>query len=888
MGDNERVNIEEATTRWNELAPKLRRAQEAYHSTGEPIMVDATYDALIAQMRALEDRFPQLWSPHSPTMKVGAKVARGAAAELRHAERMYSLQDVFSREELAAWLTGISGEVPAGSRFTAEVKIDGLALNLTYRRGALHTAATRGDGVTGEDVTRNALAIEAIPAKLTGQDWPELVEVRGEVYFPIAKFTEFNDSVEVRNEEIARRNQEIDAYNKTLRAKNASRAKEGLAPLPRLQREAALKTFVNPRNAAAGTMRQEDNTGFAIKSLSFIAHGIGALEGASEALVEKMATQEGVYEVFKSWGLPVSAQTRMVSTMEEIEAYLNAYQGARMSLDHEFDGVVIKLEDRRVQARLGYTARVPRWAVAYKFPPTEVQTRLLDIRVQVGRTGRVTPFAVMEPVWVDGSTVAQATLHNPFEVERKGVMIGDMVILRKAGDIIPEVVGPVLAERDGSERVFVMPAHCPACGGRIAPAKEGDKDLRCTNTRSCPAQLHQRVIHIGSRGALDIESLGEESAQWLADPDRHRAEALIALATGHALELTDEEALGAHAAGWPLEDSVDPRVRMVLPLERRVELGIMNEDGALLDPENIIGQDLQDTLGIPAAQTPFLDTEAQLFALSAGDLRAVRTWQPVRVAGEATGDWRYARAGWTKPTWSRSGAAAETTRDGAAGDTAQSILQQIAAREGYQVKAASAPSKTLEKVLVEIDRAKSKELWRKLVALNIRHVGPVASRALAAHFGSLDAMLAAGRAQVEAGEVPFSEIDGVGEIIGRSLLEWFDEPWHAEIVEEWRKAGVVFEDQRPAGGDSAAGEAGGPRPLEGMTIVVTGSVEGYTRDGVAEAITKAGGKATGSVSKKTSVVVIGDNPGASKTTKAAALGIETWTVQEFLERLGRA
>lgn len=870
MGDNERVNIEEATTRWNELAPKLRRAQEAYHSTGEPIMVDATYDALIAQMRALEDRFPQLWSPQSPTMKVGAKVARGAAAELRHAERMYSLQDVFSREELATWLTGITGEVPAGSRFTAEVKIDGLALNLTYRRGALHTAATRGDGVTGEDVTRNALAIEAIPAKLTGQDWPELVEVRGEVYFPIAKFTEFNDSVEVRNEEITRRNQEIDAYNKTLRAKNASRAKEGLAPLPRLQREAALKTFVNPRNAAAGTMRQEDNTGFAIKSLSFIAHGIGALEGASEALVEKMATQEGVYEVFKSWGLPVSAQTRMVSTMEEIEAYLNAYQGARMSLDHEFDGVVIKLEDRRMQAKLGYTARVPRWAVAYKFPPTEVQTRLLDIRVQVGRTGRVTPFAVMEPVWVDGSTVAQATLHNPFEVERKGVMIGDMVILRKAGDIIPEVVGPVLAERDGSERVFVMPAHCPACGGPIAPAKEGDKDLRCTNTRSCPAQLHQRVIHIGSRGALDIESLGEESAQWLADPDRHRAEALIALATGHALELTDEEALSAHAAGWPLEDSADPRVRMVLPLERRVELGITNEDGALLDPENIIGQDLQDTLGIPAAQTPFLDTEAQLFALSAGDLQAVRTWQPVRVTGEATGDWRYARAGWTKPTWSRSGAVAETTR------------------AGYQVKAASAPSKTLEKVLAEIDRAKSKELWRKLVALNIRHVGPVASRALAAHFGSLDAMLAAGRAQLKAGEVPFSEIDGVGEIIGRSLLEWFDEPWHAEIVEEWRKAGVVFEDQRPAGGDSAAGEAAGPRPFEGMTIVVTGSVEGYTRDGVAEAITKAGGKATGSVSKKTSVVVIGDNPGASKTTKAAALGIETWTAQEFLDRLGRA
>lgn len=904
MGDNERVNIEEATTRWNELAPKLRRAQEAYHSTGEPIMVDATYDALIAQMRALEDRFPQLWSPQSPTMKVGAKVARGAAAELRHAERMYSLQDVFSREELATWLTGITGEVPAGSRFTAEVKIDGLALNLTYRRGALHTAATRGDGVTGEDVTRNALAIEAIPAKLTGQDWPELVEVRGEVYFPIAKFAEFNDAVEARNAEVARRNQEIDAYNKALRAKNASRAKEGLAPLPRLQREGLLKTFVNPRNAAAGTMRQEDNTGFAIKSLSFIAHGIGALEGASEALQEKMATQEGVYEVFRAWGLPVSGQTRMVSTLTEIEEFLDEYQGARASLDHEFDGVVIKLEDRRVQAQLGYTARVPRWAVAYKFPPTEVQTRLLDIQVQVGRTGRVTPFAVMEPVWVDGSTVAQATLHNPFEVERKGVMIGDVVILRKAGDIIPEVVGPVLAERDGSERVFVMPAHCPACGGPIAPAKEGDKDLRCTNTRSCPAQLHQRVIHIGSRGALDIESLGEESAQWLADPDRYRADALIALATGHAIELTDEEALAAHEAGWPLEDAADPRVRIVLPLERRVELGITNEDGALLDPEGVIGEELQRELGIPAAQKPFLDTEAQLFALTAGDLEGVRTWLPIRVGGEHTGDWRYARAGWTKPAWSRAGRAGEAGAGRAsAGGAAEGAvtegnvperaaragnLSAHAAQAGFEVKAASAPSKTLEKVLAEIEKAKGKELWRKLVALNIRHVGPVASRALAAHFGSLESMLASGRAQVEAGEVPFSEIDGVGEIIGRSLLDWFDEPWHSEIVDAWRAAGVTFEDEHPAGGtgtDGAEGADGVVRPFEGMTIVVTGAVEGFTRDGVAEAIMKAGGKATGSVSKKTSVVVIGENPGASKTTKAEALGIETWTAEEFLRRL---
>lgn len=860
MGDNDGVNIDEATARWNEIAPKLRRAQEAYHSTGEPVMVDATYDALIAQMRALEAQFPQLWSPQSPTMKVGAKVARGAVAQLRHAQRMYSLQDVFSREELAAWFSSVAAELPAASRFTAEVKVDGLALNLTYRHGVLDSAATRGDGVTGEDVTRNALAIDAIPAKLLGEDWPELVEVRGEVYFPIAKFDEYNRLVEARNEEIARRNGEIDAFNKALRSTNARRTKEGLPALERVQREGQLKTFVNPRNAAAGTMRQEDATGFAIKSLSFIAHGIGALEGTSQELEERLATQEGVYEVFTSWGLPVSRETVMVSSMPEIEAFLDRYQHARLSLDHEFDGVVIKLEDRRVQEQLGYTARVPRWAVAFKFPPTEVQTRLLDIRVQVGRTGRVTPFAVMEPVWVDGSTVAQATLHNPYEVERKGVKIGDVVIVRKAGDIIPEVVGPVLAERDGSERAFVMPGNCPACGGTIEPAKEGDKDLRCSNTRSCPAQLHQRVIHIGSRGALDIESLGEESAQWLADPEAYRQDVLIALATGHTVEFTDEHALAAAEVGWPLEKAADPRVAMRLSLEKRIECGIVDDDGALLDPESIIAPHIQRELGIPAAQKPYLDTEAGLFALRAEDLENVCTWQPVREGGQDTGDWRYVRAGWTKPTW----------------------LKPSAHRENFEIRRASAPSKTLEKVLDEIEKAKTKDLWRKIVALNIRHVGPVAARALAERFGSLDALLETGRAQIAAGEVPFADVDGVGEIIARSLMDWFDEPWHAEIVQAWQRDGVTFADESV--GDGSATDAA-PGPLDGMTIVVTGSIEGFTRDGVAEAIAKAGGKATGSVSKKTTAVVVGENPGASKTTNAEALGIPMWTPEVFLAKL---
>lgn len=836
------LDIAQARERWNELAPKLRAAQEAYHSTAQTTMVDATYDALIREMRRIEDQFPELWSPESPTMKVGAKIARGSLPELRHRERMYSLQDVFSREELRAWYAGIVRELPDSARFTVEVKIDGLALNLTYRNGVLETAATRGDGTSGEDVTRNALAIADIPRQLEGTDHPELVEIRGEVFFPVAAFKEFNEAVESRNEEIQRRNEEIRRHNKQLAKRNADikLANAGLPEaehVPLLQRgrtEPLLKTFVNPRNAAAGTMRQEDATGFAMHSLSFIAHGIGALEGANEALTQRLVTQEGVYEAFESWGVPISPETQILSTIEEIEAFLDKYEHARSSLVHEFDGVVIKLEDRSLQAELGYTTRVPRWAVAYKFPPTEVQTRLLDIRVQVGRTGRVTPYAVMEPVFVDGSTVSQATLHNPEEVARKGVRIGDVVILRKAGDIIPEVVGPVLAERDGTEREFDMPTTCPACGAPVVAAKEGDVDLRCSNTRSCPAQLAQRVVHVGSRGALDVEALGDETSLWLADPDRYRPDALIALATGHTLFIENEFA---------------DVVPLALDLAKRQELGIVDDDGALLDHEHAIPPSVQSDLGLPAAQTPFLETEAGLFDLTADAVRDVWQWQPVRSGGAPTGDWRYVRAAWTKPTFAK-----RVDENG----------ERIQTKE-------SAPSKTLLKIIDELDKAKTKELWRKLVALNIRHVGPVASRALAAQFGSLDAIRKAGLEQV-------SQVDGVGEIIARSFLEWFDEDWHQEIVDRWTAAGVTFADEIE---ETTSAE---PQTLEGMTIVATGSLSDFTRDGINDVILAHGGKASGSVSKKTTAVVVGENAG-SKATKAETLGIPILSEDQFKELL---
>lgn len=856
IGKNRRVDdFEVAKARWEELAPQLRRAQDAYHLGDEPIMVDATYDDLIRQMRRLEEKFPQLWSPDSPTMKVGAKVAGSGARTLTHRERMYSLQDVFSREELAEWFTNIASQVPPHTKFTAEVKIDGLALNLTYRNGELETAATRGDGTAGEEVTRNVRAISAIPNQLAG-DFPELVEVRGEVFFPIKAFADFNARVAERNAQIQARNEEITRHNAELRKENARRAaadanlpaEQQRRPLLPVQREPLLKEFVNPRNAAAGTLRQDDPGSFALSQLSFIAHGIGALDGVDAETRAELTTQDGVYQAFTEWGLPVSDQTKVLETLDEVSSYLDYYQTRRTELAHEFDGVVIKVEDRAVQEQLGFTTRVPRWAVAYKFPPLEVQTRLLDIKVQVGRTGRVTPYAVMEPVFVDGSTVSQATLHNPQEVARKGVKIGDLVILRKAGDIIPEVLGPVLSARDGSERDFEMPTSCPACGAAVVPAQEGDVDLRCSNTRSCPAQLVARVAHIGSRGALDIEGLGDETALWLAHPDHYREDALIALATGKTLILEDDIALAAARAGAELvPDAASPTVHIQLSLARRQELGIVDEDGALLNPEQIIPDEVKDELGIPGPQQPFLETEAGLFDLTAPAVQEVYVWTPVRRDGSETGDYRYQRAAWTKPKW--------------AAPSAQ--------RESYELREPAQPSKTLQQVIAEIHAAKTKELWRQIVALNIRHVGPVAARAIADEFGSLAAARAGGLAALK-------ELDGVGKIIAGSFLDWFAEPWHQEIVQRWQAAGVTFADSEP--------EEIEPQTLAGMTIVATGTLENFTRESVKEAIISHGGKATGSVSRNTTAVVVGAGAG-SKAAKAEELGIPQLTEAQFEELL---
>jgi DNA ligase (NAD+) len=656
--------------RWQELAEEVREHQFRYYVKDAPIISDAEFDKLFKELAELEDRHPELRVPDSPTQLVGGAGFATDFAEADHLERMLSLDDVFNSDELVAWKNRVENEIGGKTYYLCELKVDGVALALVYRDGRLERAATRGDGRVGEDVTLNARTIEDVPERLSeSSDFPvpEVLEVRGEVFFRIADFENLN----------------------------ASLVEEGKAP------------FANPRNSAAGSLRQKNPAVTARRKLRMICHGLGYTEGF------RPKTLHDAYSALKAWGLPVSEHTTRVKGIDAVEGRIAYWGEHRHEVEHEIDGVVVKVDDVALQRRLGSTSRAPRWAIAYKYPPEEAQTELLDIRVNVGRTGRVTPFAYMTPVKVAGSTVGLATLHNASEVKRKGVLIGDTVMIRKAGDVIPEVLGPVVDLRDGTEREFVMPTHCPECGTALAPAKEGDADIRCPNARSCPAQLRERVFHVAGRGALDIEGLGYEAA--------------IAL-------------LKADAIG----------------------------------------------------------DEGDLFALTEDDLLRTDLF---------------------------------TTKDGALSANGARLLHNL-------------------------DRAKSRPLWRVLVALSIRHVGPTAARALAAEFGSIDAIEEASQEQLAA-------VDGVGPTIAEAVTEWFTVDWHRAIVDKWRSAGVRMEDERDAGVE---------RTLEGLSIVVTGSLAGFSRDEAKEAIVARGGKAVGSVSKKTAFVVAGDSPG-SKYDKAAELGV---------------
>ncbi len=670
----------EALHEWSEVAQDALAAQFNYHVRDAPTLSDAEYDRMIRRLNELEQQYPTLRTPESPTQLVGGATFSTEFQAVDHLERMLSLDNCFSPEELAAWAARAARDANTTDyHYLCELKIDGLAVNLLYENGRLTRALTRGDGRTGEDVTNNVKTIEGVPHRLKGSGHPAKVEIRGEVFFPVEGFEELN----------------------------ASLVAAGRAP------------FANPRNSAAGSLRQKDPRVSASRPLHMLVHGIGYRQGL------ELTRQSQAYDLFREWGLPVSTHYEVLDSIEEVEAYVARFGEERHSVEHELDGVVVKVDEIVVQRQLGATSRAPRWAIAYKYPPEEVNTTLLDIQVNVGRTGRVTPFGVMTPVVVAGSTVERATLHNADEVHRKGVLIGDTVVLRKAGDVIPEIVGPVVELRDGTERAFEMPTVCPACGTPLAPEKEGDKDIRCPNARTCPAQLRERIAGLAGRGAFDIEVLGWEGAVALLN----------------AGVVTDEGDLFA----------LTPEKLLTVPLFTRA--------AKKTDPENRV-----------------VDGKT----LSVNGVR---------------------------------------------------LFDNFA-------------------------KAQQQPLWRVLVALSIRHVGPTAARALASQFASMSAIRAATREEL-------AQAEGVGGVIADAVIEWFAVDWHAEIVDKWAAAGIRMADERDA---SVA------RTLEGMTVVVTGSLEGFSRDQAREAILVRGGKAAGSVSKSTSYVVVGENAG-SKAAKAEELGV---------------
>jgi DNA ligase (NAD+) len=668
---------EDPRQRHAELAAELLEHQYRYYVLDSPLISDAEYDALMRELVAIEEQVPELRTPDSPSQKVGGMISTDFAP-VHHLEPLQSLDDVFSVDQLNAWVAR-TGRLGGAGPYVCELKIDGLAVALVYRKGRLQRAATRGDGVTGEDVTPNVKTIAAVPNRLSGSGWPDVLEVRGEVFLPVAAFEQLNVRLT----------------------------------------EAGKPPFANPRNSAAGSLRQKDPRITASRALNMILHGIGRVEG----LGDPPQTQSGWYERLRGWGLPVSDLYEVVADVDGVRKYIAHYAEHRHDPPYEIDGVVAKIDTLEVQRLLGSTSRAPRWAIAFKYPPEEVNTRLLDIQVNVGRTGRVTPFAVMEPVKVSGSTVANATLHNADEIKRKGVLIGDMVVLRKAGDVIPEVVGPVADLRTGDEREFMFPVQCPACGTPLV-REDGGVDWRCPNARSCPAQLRERLFHVAGRGALDIEVLGYEAAVALLDS------------------------------------------------------GLLTDEG-------------------------------DLFALSAGSLATVPFF---------------------------------VTKSG--------VLSANATR-----------------LLANLEEARHRPLWRILVALSIRHVGPTASRALAAAFGSVDAI-------AQASEADLVTVEDVGPTIAASIREWFSVDWHLAIVEKWRAAGVrlATEGFVPVARDEAGGAGSAAGPLAGVTVVLTGTLAGRTRDEAAQAVQARGGKVSGSVSKKTSFVVAGESPG-SKLDKAEALGV---------------
>ncbi|MEV0754497.1 NAD-dependent DNA ligase LigA [Streptosporangium sp. NPDC050280] len=687
-----------ALERHAELTELVEEANWRYHVLDSPTVSDAQYDGWMRELRELEERSPSLRTPDSPTQKIGAPISSDFTP-VSHLQRMESLDNAFNADDLASWRARaerLAERDPAP--YLCELKIDGLAIALLYEKGRLTRGATRGDGRVGDDVTANVRTIANIPHRLTGDDVPDVVEVRGEVYIPVEEFEKLNEQL----------------------------VEAGKAP------------FANPRNSAAGSLRQKDPRITAQRPLYMIVHGVGRWEGATAP-----RTQSEIYERLGGFGLPVSDLYRVVDDLDGINAFIEFYREHRHDPAYEIDGVVVKVNRIELQNNLGSTSRAPRWAIAYKYPPEEVNTKLRDIQVAVGRTGRVTPYGVMEPIVVAGSTVERATLHNASEVARKGVLIGDTVVLRKAGDVIPEIVGPVVDLRDGAEREFVMPEHCPECGTLLAYEKEGDADLRCPNTRACPAQLRERIFFAAGRRAFDVEGLGYVAATALTQP---------------------------------------------------------------LPP-----------------QEPPVRTEADLFDLTMERLLPIRSVVRDPDTGLPKTD---AESGEPK------------------------VVTFFANQSGE-------PSKNAEKMLEQLEKAKTQPVWRVLVALSIRHVGPPTAQAIADEFRSIPAI-------AEASEEELAAVEGVGPRVAAAIHDWFTVDWHREIVDRWAAAGVRMVDDPPA--------EQLPQTLAGLTFVVTGTLTDFTRDEAGEALAARGGKVSASVSKKTSFVVVGENAG-SKFDKAVKLGV---------------
>ena len=698
---------EQAAARIAELVDQINQHRRSYYEQDRIVISDAEYDALMRELETLEAEHPELITGDSPTQSVGGS-ATTTFSPVQHLDRMWSLDNVFSKEELKAWI-----EKTGHGPFLCELKIDGLAINLRYENGKLVSAATRGDGVVGEDVTANVKTIKGIPHQLLGKNHPAVVEIRGEIFFGVADFN----------------------------ALNAGLIAEGKAP------------FANPRNSASGSLRQKDAKVTASRPLQMLVHGVGAWANAPQK------NQSELYALLESWGLPTSKRFEVLNGFDEIAKYIDNFEKHRHDLEHEIDGVVIKVDALADQAELGFTSRAPRWAIAYKYAPEQVHAKLVDIRVSVGRTGRATPYAVVEPVKVAGSVVEFATLHNQDVVKAKGVLIGDTIVLRKAGDVIPEILGPVIELRTGSEKPFVMPKNCPDCSAPLAPASDGDVDLRCTNNKNCPAQLRERIAYLGSRGVLDIEALGYVAAVALTQP-------------------------------------IEPKIAPV-------------------------------------------QSEADLFHITLEQLLPIRA----NVVDADTGLPKLDENGNPK------------------------VVDFFKKKDGT-------PAEVALKLIRNLEEAKTKPLWRLLVALSIRHVGPVAARSLCDHFGAFDAIFSASESEL-------SEVDGVGATLAASITEWIKVDWHREIIDSWKRDGVQL--TIPGhGGPGASVKTDGI--FSGMTIVATGSLKNFTREGIEEAIVSNGGKAAGSVSKKTSFVVAGENAG-SKLAKAEELGVEVIDEEEFQRRL---